>query len=452
MRKSRILLIDDDESLLQVTAHHLKQGGYQVTTAMNGEEGIEKFKNNSFEVVITDLALPRMNGIDVLKGVRRLNKEVAVIVITAFGTIENAVEACALGADDYLTKPFSREQLRFVLEKALRLRNLKEENVQLKSALLEKYDFSNIVAKSGKMQEVLKMVGRVAESDATVLILGESGTGKELVAKAIHYNSPRKEHAFITVNCPSIPENLLESELFGHVRGAFTGATKDRRGKFEQADGGTIFMDEIGDLKPELQANLLRVLQEKEIERVGGDKPIKVDIRILAATNQDLEARVKAGVFREDLYYRLTVVPIMIPPLRERKEEIPYLVDHFLYKFARGRRLQVSKNALETLLSYDWPGNVRELENAIERAAILATTEVITPDVLPPQLRPTKPDVIDGNVIRIPDEGIALDHIERQCIQIALEKSDGNQTRAAKFLHVPRHILLYRMRKLGVGQ
>jgi two-component system NtrC family response regulator len=450
MRKSRILLIDDDESLLQVTAHHLKQGGYQVTTAMSAEHGLEKFKHGSFEVVITDLALPRMNGIDVLKAVRRLNKEVAVVIVTAFGTIENAIEACALGADDYLTKPFSREQLGFVLEKALRLRNLKAENVQLKSELLDKYDFSNIVAKSGKMQEVLKMVGRVAESDATVLILGESGTGKELVAKAIHYNSPRKDRAFITVNCPSIPENLLESELFGHVRGAFTGATKDRRGKFEQADGGTIFLDEIGDLKPELQAKLLRVLQEKEIERVGAEKPIKVDIRILAATNQDLEERVKAGVFREDLYYRLTVVPIMIPPLKERKEEIPYLVDHFLHKFARGRRLQVSEKALETLLSYDWPGNVRELENAIERAAILTTAETVIPEVLPPQLKTAAEEIVSGNVIRIPDEGIGLEEIERQCIRMALEKFDGNQTRAAKFLNIPRHILLYRMRKLKI--
>ncbi|MFQ5706034.1 MAG: sigma-54-dependent transcriptional regulator [bacterium] len=452
MKQNRILLIDDDESLLQVTAHQLKQGGYQVTTAMTGEEGVEKFKGGTFEVVITDLALPKMNGIQVLMEVRRLNKEVAVIIITAFGTIENAVEACALGADDYLTKPFSREQLRFVLEKALRLRHLKAENLQLKSALLEKYDFTNIVAKSGKMQEVLKMVGRVAESEATVLILGESGTGKELVARAIHYNSPRKSSPFITVNCPSIPDNLLESELFGHVKGAYTGATKDRHGKFEQADGGTIFLDEIGDLKPELQAKLLRVLQEREVERVGGDKPIKVDIRILAATNQDLQARVQAGTFREDLFYRLTVVPIRIPPIRERKEEIPFLVDHFLHKFARGRRLQVSEQAMQALLDYDWPGNVREIENAMERAAILSTTEMITPDVLPPQLRPTELNVMDGNVIRIPDAGMALEEIERRCIQIALDKSGGNQTRAAKFLQVPRHILLYRMRKLKVGQ
>ncbi len=450
MRKNRLLLIDDDESLLEVTAHQLKQGGYDVTTAVTGEQGLEKFKAGTFEVVVTDLALPKMNGIDVLKEVRHLNKDVVVIIITAFGTVENAIEACTLGADDYVTKPFSREQLRFVLEKALRLRNLKAENLQLKSELLEKYDFQNIVAKSGKMQEVLKMVSRVAESDATVLILGESGTGKELVARAIHYNSPRKDNPFITVNCPSIPDNLLESELFGHVKGAYTGATKDRRGKFEQADGGTVFLDEIGDLKPELQAKLLRVLQEKEIERVGGEKATKVDIRILAATNQDLEARVKDGTFREDLYYRLTVVPVHVPPLRERKDEIPYLVDHFLHKYARGRRLQIGEDATERLMAYDWPGNVRELENAIERAAVLTANAMITPEVLPSQVRPEQEDEVAGNVIRIPDEGLALEEIERRSIEIALEKTGGNQTRAAKFLKIPRHILLYRMRKLGV--
>lgn len=450
MKKNRILLIDDDESLLTVTAHQLSRRGYEVTTSMTGEDGLKIFNTGNFDVVITDLALPKMNGIEVLKAIRRQSKEVVVIIITAFGTIENAIEACQLGADDYLTKPFSREQLLFVLEKALRLRYLQDENVQLKSELLNKYDFGNIVAKSGKMQEVLKMVGRVAESDATVLILGESGTGKELIARAIHYNSPRKDKPFITVNCPSIPDNLLESELFGHVKGAYTGATRDRRGKFEQADSGTIFLDEIGDLKPELQAKLLRVLQEKEIEKVGGDNPIKVDIRILAATNQDLEARVKAGTFREDLYYRLTVVPIKIPPLRERKEEIPYLVDHFLLKFAKTRHLRVTDEAMQRLLEYDWPGNVRELENTIERAAILTHGSLITPEVLPPHIRSRPLSDMEGNVIRIPEEGLPLDEIERRCIHIALDKTHGNRTQAAKFLHIPRHILLYKMKKLGI--
>ena len=450
MKHKRILLIDDDQSLLQVTAHHLQRSGYDVTTAATGEDGLEKFKQGSYDAVLTDLALPKMNGIDVLRNVKQLNHDVVAIIITAFGTVENAVEACSLGADDYLTKPFSRQQLRFVLEKALRLRSLQLENVELKGQLQEKYTFSNIIAKSSKMQAVLKTAGSVAQSDVTVLILGDSGTGKELVARAIHYNSPRKDRAFITVNCPSIPDALLESELFGHVKGSFTGATKDRRGKFEQAEGGTIFLDEIGDLKPELQAKLLRVLQEKEIERVGGDKPIKLDIRILAATNQDLEARVKEGLFREDLFYRLTVLPIIIPPLRQRKEEIPFLIDHFLLKYAKGKHLRVAEETLHLMMSYDWPGNIRELENAIERAVILTKSDTITPDVLPPQLNATPTKIVEGNSIRIPEEGISLDEIERQCLLIALNKFDGNQTRAAKFLSIPRHVLLYRVKKLGI--
>jgi DNA-binding NtrC family response regulator len=450
MKHAKVLLIDDDESLLRVTAHQLKQTGYAVATAASGEEGMEQLREDDFDAVLTDLALPKMSGIDVLKEVRRLSRDTVVILITAYGTIENALEASALGAADYLTKPFSREQLRFVLGKALRMRQLEEENVQLRSELFDRFDFTGIVAKNSKMNEVLRMAGRVAESEATVLILGESGTGKELIARAIHYNSPRKEGRFVTVNCPSIPDNLLESELFGHVKGAYTGATKDRRGKFEQADGGTIFLDEIGDLKPELQAKLLRVLQEKEIERVGGESPIKVRIRVLAATNCNLEERLNAGAFREDLYYRLTVVPITVPPLRERKDEIPYLVEHFLRKFGGGRSLRISDQALSVLTAHDWPGNVRELENAIERAAILTSSDTISPELLPPQIRPATAEVVNGNLIRIPEEGLPLDEIERQAIRIALEKTNGNQTHAAKFLRIPRHVLLYRLKKLGI--
>jgi two-component system NtrC family response regulator len=325
----RLLLIDDDESLLKVTAHQLRQFGYEVTAKASGEEGLAVFKASSFAVVVSDLQLPGASGIDVLQEIRRHDRECVVIIITAYGTVEDAVKACELGADDYLTKPFSREQLRFVLEKALRLRKLQSENRYLRSELGKQFEFGNIIAKSAAMENVLKMAARIAESDATVLISGESGTGKELLARAIHFNSPRRDKPLITVNCPSIPENLLESELFGHVKGAFTGALKDREGKFEQAEGGTIFLDEIGDLKPELQAKLLRVLQEKEIERVGGSKPIKTDVRVIAATNRDLTAAVQAGLFREDLYYRLMVVPITLPPLRDRPEDIPFLVDHF---------------------------------------------------------------------------------------------------------------------------
>lgn len=450
-----LLLIDDDASMLKVTAHQLRQFGYEVTTRASGEDGLVAFKASSFAVVVTDLQLPGISGIDLLQEIRRHDRECVVIIITAFGSIENAVKACELGADDYLTKPFSREQLRFVLEKALRLRRLQSENRYLRSELGKEFNFGNIVAKSAAMENVLKMAARIAESEATVLITGESGTGKELLARAIHFNSPRREMPLITVNCPSIPENLLESELFGHVKGAFTGAVKDREGKFEQADSGTIFLDEIGDLKPELQAKLLRVLQEKEIERVGGSKPIKVDVRVIAATNRDLTAAVREGNFREDLYYRLMVVPITLPPLREHPEDIPFLVDHFLQKhgsskaLAGGRPLRVTPETLERLRDYDWPGNIRELENAVARALILSTDDELKIEILP-----SVPDKIhvtaEGHTILIPLEGLSLETLEKQAIELALRLNDGNQTRAAKFLRVQRHILLYRMKKLGI--
>lgn len=446
-----LLLVDDDESMLKVTAHQLRQFGYEVTTRASGEDGIAAFKASSFAVVVTDLQLPGISGIDLLQEIRRHDRECVVIIITAFGSIENAVKACELGADDYLTKPFSREQLRFVLEKALRLRRLQSENRYLRSELGKQFDFGNIIAKSAAMENVLKMAGRIAESDATVLVSGESGTGKELLARAIHYNSPRREMPLITVNCPSIPENLLESELFGHVKGAFTGAVKDRQGKFEQAEGGTIFLDEIGDLKTELQAKLLRVLQEKEIERVGGSKPIKVDVRVIAATNRDLDAAVREGNFREDLYYRLMVVPLTLPPLREHPEDIPFLVNHFLQKHGSGRQLRVTPETLERLRHYDWPGNIRELENAVARAIILSSGEELNINFLSPvapaeKFHPTA----EGNTILIPPEGLSLEALEKQAIELALRLNNGNQTHAAKFLRVQRHILLYRIKKLGI--
>ncbi len=369
---NKVLLIDDDASLNRVVAHQLKKMDFEVATATDAEIGLGIFRQNPVDIVITDLQLPGMSGLELLSAIRRRDKEVIILIITAFGTIENAIEASKLGADDYLTKPFGKESLRFTLEKAIRLRQLQTENRQLRGELFQKYDFSNIIGKSSAMDAVLKLTGRVAESDATVLILGESGTGKELIARALHYNSPRKNKPIITINCPSIPANLMESELFGHVRGAFTGALKDRRGKFQMADQGTIFLDEIGDLPADLQARLLRVLQEQEIERVGESKPMKVDTRVVAATNKNLEKRVASGEFREDLYYRLNVVTIHLPPLRERKADIPFLVDHFLKKYSKKQSFQVSPAALEKLIACDWPGNVRELENAIERATVIS--------------------------------------------------------------------------------
>jgi two-component system NtrC family response regulator len=446
---SRILLIDDDLNLSKVLSYQLQKAGDEVMVANSGQEGLQQFAAHEFDIVITDIQMPDLNGIQVLQEIRRHNRQVVVIIITAHGTIDNAIEACRLGADDYLTKPFSKEQLRFVIEKALKLRHLQQENTQLRQELVGKYRFDNMVAHSAKMEAVLQMAGQVAASDATVLILGESGTGKELVARAIHYNSPRKDKPLVTVNCPSIPDNLLESELFGHVKGAFTGAIKDRKGKFEIADGGTIFLDEIGDLREDVQAKLLRVLQEHEIERLGDSKTIKIDVRIIAATNKNLEAMVKEGTFREDLYYRLSVVPIHIPPLRERREEIPYLVDFFITRYGKDRRFEVTSEAIAALQQYDWPGNVRELENVIERAVVLSTDNRISLASLPPSFHSlNRPEAAAPQSILTP--GASLEEIEKQAILDALQKSGGNRSEAARMLQIPRHVLLYRLKKFGI--
>ncbi len=445
----KILLVDDDENLNKVISFQLNQMGFDVTTATDGTSASNLFKHGSFDIVITDLQLPGMTGMELLTSIRRLDKNVIILIITAFGTVENAIEASQLGADDYITKPFGKETLRFVIEKTIQLRKLQAENVQLRSELYQKYDFGNLIGKSSVMEDVLKLTSKVAESDATVLIEGESGTGKELIARAIHYNSSRKEKSFITVNCPSIPENLIESELFGHVKGAFTGALKDRKGKFQLADHGTIFLDEIGDLKEDLQARLLRVLQEKEFEQVGDSNPIKVDVRVVAATNKNLELLVQDGKFREDLYYRLNVVTIILPPLRERKDDIPFLVDHFLIKHGKDKNYTITDEALNIIMQYDWPGNVRELENTIERAVVISRELVITPELLQPIWRSIKKKVALPPEIEEEDH-LTLKEIERRAIINALNRSNGNQTKAAKLLNIPRHVLIYRMKKLGL--
>lgn len=446
---TRILLIDDDINLCKVIEYQLQKAGYEVIAANSGKDGLQRFKQNGVDAVITDIQMPDVSGIEVLNQIRQLDRKVAVVIITAYGSIENALEACRLGADDYITKPFSKEQLLFVVEKALRYHQLQSENVQLRQELAGKYTFENMVARSARMEDVLRMAGQVAQSDATVLLLGESGTGKELIARGIHYNSPRKEKPLITVNCPSVPDNLLESELFGHVKGAFTGAIKDRKGKFELADGGTIFLDEIGDLREELQAKLLRVLQEQEFERVGDSSPIRVDVRVIAATNKNLQQRMKEGRFREDLYYRLSVIPIQIPPLRERKEEIPYLVDFFIERYGSGRKIEVSAEAIDRLQNYDWPGNIRELENVIERALVLTTDNRITIDNLPAHIA-QKAEVAEGTSQSFPAEDVSLEEAERQIISQALRRAGGNRSKAARMLKIPRHVLLYRMKKFGM--
>ncbi len=390
MKKSSILLIDDDESLRRVIEFSIAEAGSRVRTAASGEEGLRLFEDSSFDAVITDITMPGMNGMEVLARVRERDPGMPVIMITAYGTIENAVEAMRQGAFDYITKPFNRDELRMTLDKALRMRRLEKENVELRAVVTDRYRFESIVGSSAKTREVLDMAGRVAASDATVLITGERGTGKELLAKGVHFNSNRTDGPFIAVNCAAIPENLIESELFGHAKGAFTGAVRDKEGKFELADGGTLLLDEIGDLRIDLQAKILRVLQERVVDRVGGTKSIHVDVRIIASTNRDIEQLIREGKFREDLYDRINVIALRMPPLRERREDIPLLVSHFLRKFTKDAGVSVQQETLDVLMSYGWPGNVRELESVIERASVLRRGDVLTPNDLPDKLKKKK--------------------------------------------------------------
>jgi two-component system NtrC family response regulator len=445
----KLLLIDDDYNLSKVLSYQLQKNGFEVSTARNGEDGLSLFSKNKFEIIITDIQMPDITGIDVLRKIREQDAHTIIIIITAHGSVENAIEACKLGANDYLTKPFGQEQLLFVIEKAVKFRKLQDENLLLKQEVVGRYKIDNMVAVSDKMQEVLRVTTQVAKRNATVLITGESGTGKELIARAIHYNSDRNAKPLITVNCPSIPENLIESELFGHVKGAFTGAIKDRKGQFERADGGSIFLDEIGELKADLQAKLLRVLQEQEFQQVGGSETIKVNVRVIAATNIDLEKLIKEKNFREDLYYRLNVIPIKIAPLRERKDDIPSLIDFFMKKHEEGGNYRINKEATTLLLKYDWPGNVRELENIIERILTLVTDNEITPADIPDHILGQPIEPAEG-IINIPIEGISLESIEKKVITRILKQTGGNRSQTARLLQIPRHVLLYKMKKLGL--
>jgi len=438
------LLIDDDINLSTVVSHQLQGMGYRVTVANSGTEGINNFKAEYYDFALIDLQMPDMNGLEVLNYIRTRDKKIIIIMITAFGTVENAVQACHKGADEYLTKPFAKEQLLFTLEKALKFRQLEKDNIRLKFELEDKYQFDKIISKNKKMISLLQIAGRVAQSDAGVLILGESGTGKEMLARAIHHNSPRKDKPFVAVNCPSIPESLIESELFGHEKGAFTGAIQKKPGKFEIADNGTIFLDEIGDLKLDLQAKLLRVLQEQEIERVGGVKPLKINVRIIAATNQDLLTLVKERKFREDLYYRLYVIPLHIPPLRERKDDIEILAEYFIKKYS-DHVLKMNPQFILKLKDYDWPGNIRELENIMQRAIILCKGNELQENCL--ELHLTDKNESSDNT----SASMSLENIERQAITKALEAHNWNQTKAAKQLEIPRHTLIYRMKKFGIS-
>jgi len=443
-----VLLIDDDESMRRVTEYTLTQAGYRVLAAADGEEGLRLFRKEKPSIVVTDIQMPGLSGYDVLRTVKEENAETLVIVITAFGTVEKAVDAMKLGAYDYLTKPFGRDELRLVVEKAFSYIGLRHENLRLKEELTAKLDFGHLVGTSPRMQEVFDIVQRVAATEATILIGGESGTGKELVARAIHRGSERENGPFVAVNCAAIPRELLESELFGHTRGAFTGAVRERKGKFELANGGTLFLDEVGEMPVELQPKLLRALQEREIEPVGG-APRCIDVRVVAATNRDLEEAIKDGAFREDLYYRLAVIPVHLPPLRQRRGDIPLLVRHFLVKHD-GADVTLTDDALASLEKYPWPGNVRELENYIERTLVLRRGPMIDSGDLPP--RSNLRDRTRGGVLNLPDEGYSLEDLEKEAVLEALRRNDWNQTKAANFLRIPRHTLIYRMEKYHISK
>lgn len=454
MIRKRILVVDDDESLRRVMQVQLQQSGYDVAAAASGAEALERLASVPVDLVLTDLKMPGMSGLDLLRRVRAECPEVVVILITAFGTVETAVEAMRSGAYDYVTKPVNIDELKLVLDRALEHLGLLQEIRTLRSSLDDKYGFEHILGRSSALLYVLDMASRAAQTDSTVLIRGETGTGKELLAKAIHFNSPRKDKPFVTINCGAIPKDLLESELFGHVKGSFTGAMAHKKGRVELADGGTLFLDEIGELPLELQVKLLRLIQQGEIEKVGATETQTVDVRVIAATHRDLTAMAEDGTFREDLYYRLAVIPLEMPPLRERVEDIPELVDHFLLKTKlkhKRESLTLPTSLLPYFSAYRWPGNIRELENVIERLVVLTRGDEITLNDLPEFLRRERP-TLDALHLDLPPQGISLEAVEKELILRALKKFDWNQTQAAKYLDLSRKTLIYRMEKYGIRE
>jgi two-component system, NtrC family, response regulator len=443
----KVLVIDDDVSLRRVMEFNLEESGYEVLTAGNGDDGLSLFKRYRPEMVITDVQMPGMSGYDVLEKLLELEPRTLVIIVTAFSTVEQAVEAMKVGAYDYLAKPFGRDQLIMTVAKAFKFRHLSQENRQLKEELAGPDRSRQVIAEAPAMKVLMERVTKVAASEASVLISGESGTGKEVIAKALHRGSVRHKEPFIAVNCAAIPKDLIESELFGHIKGSFTGAVADRKGKFSLADGGTLFLDEIGELPVDLQPKLLRALQEQQIEPVGGVAE-QVNVRVVAATNRDLEEAMKNGVFREDLYYRLAVIPIEIPPLRDRREDIRHLLQHCLKKQQRGEKVTFSDRLVKCLQDYDWPGNVRELENVVEQMLILRTEDLLDVSDLP--IRISRPSTRSGSVLNLPEEGYSLELLEQEAVIEALTRCNGNKSKAAVFLKIPRHTLLYRLEKYNI--
>ena len=446
--KPRILVVDDEEKLRRVIELQLSTAGFEVDKAASAEEALKLAERA--DLVLTDLKLPGMDGLALLAAIRHQNMFAPVIMMTAFGSIQVAVEAMKAGAADFLLKPFSLDHLMAVIHKALEMRALRDENRQLREELGKRYEFDNIVGRSLAMQEIFATIERVAPTRATVLLAGESGVGKDLIARAIHFHSPRRDRPFVKINCTALPENLMESELFGYEKGAFTGANTTKPGKFEQADTGTVFLDEIGDVPPSIQVKLLRILQEREFERLGSNKTRHIDVRVIAATNQDLRAALEQGTFREDLYYRLNVVPISIIPLRERMQDIPFLAEHFLSKYSAetGNKVQaITPAAMSKLMTYHWPGNVRELENVIERSLVMCTGDRLDAADIKmdnmPRLRSA------GGEFALP-AGMTLDQYEQEIIREALKRADGNKSQAARSLGLTRNALRYRLTQMGL--
>ena len=452
----RLLVIDDEQSMREWLTIALSQDGFEVESAGSGEEALKVLERTPVDLALVDLRMPGLDGLETLRRIKQLDEVVSVVIMTAYATAETAVQALKEGAYDYIIKPFKVDELRHLVQKALEERRLRGENLRLRDEVERRYHFGNLIGKSPKMQEVFSTIGRLGDSKATVLVTGESGTGKELVAKAIHFNSNRKERPFVTVNCGAIPHELMESELFGHVKGAFTGAVAAKQGLFEVADTGTLFLDEVSELPLHLQVKLLRVLEDPEVRPVGGVKPVRVDVRIVAATNRDLSQAIAAKTFREDLFYRLNVISLHIPSLRERRDDIPLLVSHFLQKFAPagGPPTLISPEALTALERYPWPGNVRELEHVIERAVTLEPGPVLRVESLPESVRgPHAPDFAG---IDLPDEGLDLDalmeRIERDLLRQALRHAEGIQSRAAQLLRTSFRSFRYRLQKYGLDR
>ena len=446
--KKRVLVVEDEEKLRRVVELQLVSAGFEVDKAATAEEGVKVV--DRADLVLTDLRLPNMDGLGLLALIRRQNAQVPVVVMTAYGSIETAVECMKAGATDFLLKPFSLDHLMQVVHKALEVRALRDENRQLKEELGRRYEYDNIIGRSEPMQEIFATIERVAPTRATVLLAGESGVGKDLIARAIHFHSPRRDRPLVKINCTAIPENLMESELFGYEKGAFTGAVTSKPGKFEQADTGTVFLDEIGDVPGPIQVKLLRILQEREFERLGSNVTRHTDVRIIAATNQDLRAALEQGTFREDLYYRLNVVPLNIPPLRERKLDIPFLANHFIRKLAAdsGSAVEsITDAAMERLMAYHWPGNVRELENVIERSLVLCRGSQLDAGDVRLESAP-RPRSQNGQ--HFLPEGLTLDQYEQELIREALRRADGNKSHAARLLGLTRNALRYRLTQMGL--